>query len=285
MTKLKVLLFISLFAFGCNYSGSQKDTKTKSVSTDQLISENKDRLLFLSFWDGMNEQEFNQIKNFENEKGDLKDGKFLLMTSSSNGIPFEVTSNEHSVTLTYEDTQWASYTGNAFYAANEIPDGHSYSYIENYIEKLFNEKYERISPVLAKKKIVEEPKDGKISLEYMEQEFGQVHGKEHKVSIEWKSYDIEEPRKLITLYSSYSFLDKNYDKHSSSSGATSKFYHDRENKKAKIGECFIQITYEFYDEHLEREKEQELREIELRKKREQEMKEVKNRIQKNNNNL
>jgi hypothetical protein len=52
----------------------------------------------------------------------------------------------------------------------------------------------------------------------------------------------------------------------------------------KIGECFIQITYEIFDEHLEREKEQQLRETELMNKRDQEMKKVENQIRNNNSN-
>lgn len=285
MTKLKVILFILIFAFGCDYSGSQNNTKTKSISIEQLITQNKYRFLFLSFWDNMNEQEFNQILKYENNNGNLNNGKFLLMISSTNNIPLEVSSNEHSVTLTYTDKQWINYLGNSFYEVNEIPNGKSYYYIENFIEKLFDEKYQRIS-LLPKeeKKIEKKGQDGTSILELIEQEFENTHGKEHKISIEWKSTN-ENPTKLITLYSSYNFFDKNYNKNSSSSGATSRYYHDKENSKVQIGECFIEITYEFFDEHLKREQEFKTKATEWEKKKEQERKEVNNQIRKNNSNL
>lgn len=285
-TKLNFLIILLLLAFGCNNSGSQNNVKT--VSIDELISQNKDRFLFLSFWSGMSKQEFDQIKQFENEKGNLKDGKFLLMLSSSSSIPFDVSYNENSIILNYSDAQWATYRGNSFDALNEIESGHSYSYIEDFIEDFFNEKYERISPPRQQQKKLNylhfKSLDEMDIDEYVET-LERSHGTKHEVTAEWKSKPDDTRTKFITLYSRYSFLDKNYDLYNSLSGATIEFYHDRENKKIKIGECEISITYEFYDEHLQREKEEDTKEIESKKKREQERKEIENQIIKNNNNL
>lgn len=278
MAKLKMLLFILLFAFGCEYSGSQKNTATKLVSTDQLISANKNRLLFLNFWGGMSEQEFNQIMKFENEKGNLKNDKFLLMISPSHSIPFEIHAYENSISLSYSDSQWATYTGNSFYALNEIPSGKSYSYIENELINLFNNKYEEIEIPEGKDEISERLKSQGIDIDLSKNEI------EHDIVRHWKTTN-EKKNRIITLNSSYSFLDKNFDPKTSVSGASSKFYHDRENKKAKIGECSIHITYEFLDEYTQRQKEQKILEQKQKEIREQKWEEKNNKIKENNSNL
>ncbi len=280
MTKLKVLIFILLFAFGCDYSGSQHNAKNKSVSIDQLIAQNKNRFLFLSFWDGMSEQEFNQILKYENEKGNLSNGKFLLMTTSVNSIPFEVSFDDFSITLTYKDVQWANYSGNSFDAFNEIQDGKSYDYIEKTIIDLFDNKYQRLNPIKNKKDLKKPD-----LLKEIEDEVAQFRNEnEHNLLLQWKTTNAKTNR-VISLSSTYRFLVKDFNAKTSPSGATSKFYHDKENKKIKNGECSIYITYEFLDEYLKRQAEQETREIEQKKLREQERKEIEKLIENNNSNL
>ena len=71
----------------------------------------------------------------------------------------------------------------------------------------------------------------------------------------------------------------------SPSGATSKLTLDKENKKAKIGECSIRITYEFLDEYIENQRKKEISERKKKTKIEQERKKIEIQIDKNNSNL
>lgn len=287
MTKLIFLLLALPLTCGCDYSGSQNTTKIKSISTEQLLIKNKNRFLFLRFWDRMTEQEFNQIVKYENEKGNLKDGKFLLMTSSSKEIPFEIKNYDDCISLYYDDIQWSSYVGASFYALNKIPNGKSYYYIEKTIIDLFDNKYERISLPSIENKEKSKTKGKYPTLEEIEEEDKSLlNKKEHETTLKWKSFN---ENKIIILHSNYSFFKNDFDYNTAESGATAHYPHDRENKNIMIGECSIRIYYEFLDEYLERENERENEQkiivIEQKKQKEQERKELDNKIKKNNSNL
>ena len=45
---------------------------------NELIENNKDKRLFLSFWSGMTYDEFVKVKEYENQTGNLKNDKFLI---------------------------------------------------------------------------------------------------------------------------------------------------------------------------------------------------------------
>jgi hypothetical protein len=65
----------------------------------QLIETNKDKRLFLGFWSGMLNDEFNRVKEYENKIGNLRNDKFIIQLP----IEFEVINdyNSKKIKLSY----------------------------------------------------------------------------------------------------------------------------------------------------------------------------------------
>ncbi len=57
---------------------SRIDKNMPDNNIEQLIENNKDKRLFLSFWSGMTYDEFVKVKEYENQTGNLKNDKFLI---------------------------------------------------------------------------------------------------------------------------------------------------------------------------------------------------------------
>jgi len=189
-------------AVGCTYSNSNNNTKGRPVTVNELLVQNKKKFLFLSFWAGMSDLEYHRIIKYENDKGNLNNGKFLLLTSQGN-VPFEVITDDYSVKLQYNDEQWIDYKDNPFYVANRIPNGKSYHYIESTIVDLFDKKYIRINP----SKDVELTETEKI-LKSLED---QIPNKDdtHATYIQWQTIN-ETPSRIISLSSNYSYFYKTF---------------------------------------------------------------------------
>jgi hypothetical protein len=228
-------------------------------------------------------EEFDLVKKYETEKGNLKDGKFVLMISELGNRSFTIQNTETSIVLSYHDEQSTSYETDS-YGNPTFHSGFSYSFIENKLVDILNEKYEKVSSQTYSKQPLTKPKDGKISLEYIEQTSFNYYPLVHKTLSQYKTVSNGE-EKLITLKSEFTFYDKNYNKFTSKPGATAFYKPDRGSMNVKIGECKITLTYEFLNDYLSREKEQKIREKEQVKMNEQERAEHLNQIQNNNNKL
>jgi|GEM_PF-3320488 len=232
---------ICLLLVGCNNAKEE-------INIEKLIDKNKDSSLFLNFWKGMSDEEFELVKIFENENGTLKNGKFYL----NEKFPFKIYNSHNSITLTYEDEQWNSYSGDPYYVLDYIKSGNpsNYTKIENILISIFNSKYERIINSKANSQSNLSQYDKYISSKIKVS----PNHKEHNLNIQWKN---SKDKKIITLKLNYSFLDKNYNYQTSLSGASSTFFNDQKNKKAKIANCHISITYEFLNDYLKRIKKHE----------------------------
>lgn len=253
---------ILLLLIGCS------NTK-ENVNIEKLINDNKENSLFLTFWKGMSDKEFERVKSYENSNGTLKDGIFYL----NDKFPFKVYHGGNSITLTYEDEQWSNYTGDPYYVWDYIKSGNPSNYIdiENTLVNLFNSKYKLI--INNNNKFDLSQYDEFITTE------SRVfpNNKEHNINMQWQD-TIHENEKVIILRSNYYFLDKNYNYHTSQSGASSTFFNDKKNKKAKIANCHISVTYEFLNDYLKRIKKHEestLNAKKMTKKRHEQMLEQK----------
>ncbi|MDX9848614.1 MAG: hypothetical protein RBT74_16655 [Tenuifilaceae bacterium] len=120
--KISFLNFLSqaaivIFLSSCFPNESEQNNihRNTTIKIDSLIAINKDKLLFLNFWSGMDKDEFEAVKEFENQNGRLFDDKFVIkfydnkmyyhlacgvITHSSNTYP---TVSELQLNLKYEE--------------------------------------------------------------------------------------------------------------------------------------------------------------------------------------
>jgi hypothetical protein len=157
--KISFLNFLSqaaivIFLSSClpNEREQNNTHKNTTIKIDSLIAINKDKLLFLNFWAGMDKDEFEAVKEFENQHGRLLDDKFIIKfydnkmyyhlscgatTHSSNTYP---TVSELQLNLKYEEGTVHLYIIEQLKNnLNKIKDSNS---IPKYVENL--EKYESL---------------------------------------------------------------------------------------------------------------------------------------------
>lgn len=133
----RILLLTSLIlCFSCVDNKSPLDKKMSEKEIKQLIEINKDKKLFLSFWSGMTDDEFTNIKEYENKSGNLKNDKFIIHPNE-----FEVTKDYDSkkINLIYNEIDDKPYHLNQ--------EATIKYYEENFIDEVievFDEKYQRL---------------------------------------------------------------------------------------------------------------------------------------------
>ena len=146
MKYISICFLIILIIQGCNYSESNSRKNTNQIinNTDDLINNNKDKILFLSFWSGINENEFESIKNLETKNGNLKNGDFILTLPEGNSsfreVPFSVIRKDKSIVLQYNDDHWVNRkdidileTKDYVWGSQAKIQGRFYEEIENYL--------------------------------------------------------------------------------------------------------------------------------------------------------
>lgn len=133
----KILILTSLIlCFSCVDNKSPLDKKMSENEIKQLIEINKDKKLFLSFWSGMTDEEFYNVKEYENKSGNLKNDKFIIHTNE-----FEVTKDYDSkkIKLFYYEIDNNAYHQNQKEAIKYYEE----KFINEVIE-VFDEKYQRL---------------------------------------------------------------------------------------------------------------------------------------------
>lgn len=147
MKKTILLLMLSCI-FSCN------QTQKKGIDIEALIEENSEQRLFLSFWAGMSSYELRKVKSYENEKGNLDNGKFIIKFpesypynfSSSNliSIPFSISKKGEGIQLAFENEDWVDVAHISILNEKGIEKGNYYTKVKNYIVDQYNLKYTQI---------------------------------------------------------------------------------------------------------------------------------------------
>ncbi len=254
MKHLFLALLISNLLISCSFNSNQGAQKIES-----LINENKDKSLFLGFWSKMNEEDFEKVKKFETEKGNLENGKFILIIpedQETKKFSFYLNNSSSRIKLIYEDDLWEDHKEGKSLINDGYDKALEYTKMKDYLINLFDQKYKR------------------IDIENLQESL--IWGSEHKVIA--LHYDIS----YLDIYPSY--LDYRdtitkivFPPRKQIEGGTSYMKIDKNKKKARIAYGKIEITYDLYNKYL-----QEIKNHELNKKELQHNEEMK---KKNNNEL
>src|SRR5690554_759735 len=226
----------------------------------ELINSKKDKLIFLSFWDGMDHQDFERVKKVETKNKNLVNGKFEFMLNSTKKVPFSVNlSYDNHIELTYRDEHWLDYEGSGMLTPdmkNEASiKGMEYERIIDVLIRTLNNQYELI------KSNYEIKKSGFRNPDYYTYDYV------------WKS-NKENTESYVVILDTYHSYFQPY----------SAFHRDKEKKRDKIASCRLTITYmssENYAEQLKRNQEyKKEKEKEKLDERKREMKKIKDNLKK-----
>ncbi|SHI57404.1 hypothetical protein SAMN05444280_103179 [Tangfeifania diversioriginum] len=270
MKNIAIYFLIILIFQGCNYSESNSRKNSNQVinNTDDLINKNKNKILFLNFWSGINENEFESIKDLETKNGNLKNGDFILMLPEGNSsfkeVPFAVIRKDKSILLQYNDDHWVNRkdidileTEDYVWGSQAKTQGRFYEEIENYLINTFDEKYERI---------------------------------EHESNV-WKTKINDENYKTITLEVKYWYYANNaktrepYGEHIFANGGKLRFEPDDRKKRDKVASGEFQIIYEMLDTYLDRERLREKNAEQYKQEKIKQENETKDKINENKSKL
>ncbi|MEQ6119843.1 hypothetical protein [Reichenbachiella sp. MALMAid0571] len=210
MMKFTVPIFILtlLLISACNVD-NRTDEEIRS-----LIKEHENELFFLSFWPGINDQDFKRIIKYENSLGNLESGRFVFNIQSADNltkVPFQIRNTRHGVDLIYSDSYEIVSDGSRIGPERDGSGvGKFYYRIRDNLEKTLNENYEFL-------------------------------GSEDN-SMYWKS--INEPCKVVELYSfiDYLHLTDNY------------FSQPAKGSKVRLASCTMVLDYmtcEHYNSQIE----------------------------------
>jgi len=142
------LLVISLIFILTSCTNTIKEKQSNSLSYDDigtLISSKKDSLLFLSFWSNINNEDFANVIQFEEHKGNLRNGKFPIVFKNENNIdsiPFTISSGNNIIELNFKDQikgKIKSYNEKEAY----LYKAEKYKFLESHLISNFDNKYNR----------------------------------------------------------------------------------------------------------------------------------------------
>jgi hypothetical protein len=204
-----ICLLILLSMLGCdNPDRAFKKYKAEkpiqeSIDINDQINQNKDNLLFHSFWKGMSQDEFEKVKAYETQLGKLEKGRYIFYMSENKEIPFEIYKKENTILLKYRDDISIDFESSKLYRKDSDQYWgviRGYENIENSILNILNNKYDPIQEddiVSIIGITVPEIKKEKSSLDRLYDKIGDEMGISTKTSHYWVTP--EENKKVIFL--------------------------------------------------------------------------------------
>lgn len=133
-------------------SFSQCGTSISPEDLQARINKNREKPFFLSFWQGMTEDEFEAVLKYETQRGNLRYNRFFLKVPTKDSyeeVLFKINYHDGMIELLYEDERWIPHRGfyptDVGYAISKegASYGFKYNRIKDYLLNHLDEKYSK----------------------------------------------------------------------------------------------------------------------------------------------
>lgn len=275
---LLLLLAVALFSCEAPKKSNSIEIGAKQIDIKELIGKHRSETVFLSFWKNMNQDDFDSVKKYETENGNLVDGTFELLFENGTRAKFTISSEEKAVVLYFHEKQSvATHAIDGLMAAPTVK-AFSYDYVENKLISLFESKH---------KKLYENVEEHRcIDSESLEAEWARALKTYCPMHIREAEYlsDSGENEVVISLHSEYSYWDCDFDIRKAKPGTTDYYWHEnRDESTAVISEARITLTFELRNDYSARKDQEERQRIDKWNLEEKLKQDNDEKIQRNNN--
>lgn len=244
---LFLLLTVALLSCEAPKKSYPTEIKSEQVDIEELIGKHRSETVFLSFWKDMNRDDFELVKEYETQKGNLEDGNFELLFENGSRSRFRICSEGKAIALYFHEKQTVATNMIDGLLVSRPMKAIPFDYVENKLVSLFESKHIKLVDRVEDRQCIDAES---LEIEYARSfhTYYPMHIREAEYQSTNNGHEI-----VISLHSEYSYWDRDFDIRKAKPGVTDYYWHEnRDETSAVISECKITLMFELRSDYLAR---------------------------------